>query len=134
MFEMSFSECLEVRTKGYLSAAQQYRHLSWANLCVVYSAGMCPAKADLEAWSNCHHLSRGALGLQLSAPHSLLGVKDGARLGVALGRAQRDLAHARAEAQRADGLSMAALLQMSSPWKSEPCLCSSALPPSKTQQ
>ena len=73
---------------------------------------MCPIAGDLEAWSTCHHLSRSALSLLLSAPHSLLGIEDGARLGVALGRAQRDLAHARAKAQRADGLPMAALLQM----------------------
>ena len=94
----------------------------------------CAHSSKIKGLVECNHLSRRALSLVLSAPHCLLGIEDGARLGVALGRAQRDFAHACPKAQRADRLPMAALLQMSSPWKSEPCLCSSALPPSKTQQ
>ena len=57
------------------------------------------------------HLAGVTLSFLLGAAHSLLGIEDGARLGVALGRAQRDLAHARPKAQRADGLPIAALLQ-----------------------
>lgn len=57
-------------------------------------------------------LAGGALGFALLAAGGLLGLKDGARLHILLGCAQRYLAHARPKAQRAHALPIAGLLLM----------------------